>query len=218
MIFYDRSKKSLWFCHLSLRHVYCLNSVGTIYLLRRKKMKIRMLLLAMMAVIVLTGCKTGVLKEQEIDVVTSASGAYHMESGMYTGEKLMALLKNPIGDISTFFAIATVNEDGSPNIASIMPHGLGEDVILLMDAGTATRDNLGRDKVARAILRTTDPAFKKGYDLYGNVGSRMLLKLIDDPEERNRLYKENEEEISKFRGMTIENCVFLKIVDVYPLG
>jgi len=50
------------------------------------------------------------------------------------------------------------------------------------------------------------------------VGSRMLLKLIDDPEERNRLYKEHEEEIKKFRGMTIDNCVFLKIEDVYPLG
>ena len=183
-------------------------------------MKFRMFLLlaVIMVVALLAGCKTGLIKNPEIEAVTSASGAYHMESGMYTGEKLLALFQNPVGDPSTFFALATVNEDGSPNIACIMPYGLSEKVIMLMDAGSRTRENLKRDKYARAILRTTDPEFKQGYDLYGNVGSRMLLKLIDDPDERNRLYNENIEVMKRYQGMSLENCVFLEIVEVYPIG
>ncbi len=182
-------------------------------------MKIRMfLLLAVMTSLCFFGCKTGLLNSQETDVTTAASGAYNMEAGIYTGEKLLDLLRNPVGDPSTFFALATVSKDGSPNIASIMPYGLSEEVILLMDAGTRTRENLERSKYARAILRTTDPAFKQGYDPYGNVGSRLLLKLIDDPDERSRLYNENKEVMARYRGMDLNNCIFLKIVDVYPLG
>ncbi len=86
------------------------------------------------------------------------------------------------------------------------------------DAGTTTRENLQRTGYARAMLRTTDPAFKKGYDRFGNVGSRLLLKLIDDAGERRRLYNENREVIQRYRGMSEEDCVFLRIVEVYPLG
>ena len=153
------------------------------------------------------------------DAVTGASAKYYFRDNMLRGKELMALLKNPVKSPTTLFVITTVRCDGTPNIAIIMPYAIDENTIMLVDGGTTTRHNLEATKYARALIRTTDPKhIRKKIDPIGNIGSRMLLKLIDDEKTIKKLYEENKGIATKYMARDYKDCMFLKIVEVYPLG
>ena len=109
--------------------------------------------------------------------------------------------------------------DGTSNIATVVPFAVSKDTIaIVFGPGTTTRKNIMATKTARAIVRYTDQKTAKGLDIFGNVGSRLLLKLLEDKKECEKYFKANEPMFMKMMARSAEDVVFLKIKEVYPLG
>ncbi len=152
------------------------------------------------------------------DAITGASAKYYRADYMLKDDALYSALKNPMAK-QIFFVISTVRCDGTSNIAAVMPFAVSKDTIAIVFApGTTTQKNIMATKTARAIVRYTDKKTAKGLDIFGNVGSRLLLQLQEDKKECKKLFKANEEMLKKMMARSAEDVVFLKIKEVYPLG
>ncbi len=155
--------------------------------------------------------------DNEPDAVSEASSSYYFKDGMIKDEKLYALLSNPFTwSPETVIALSTVRCDGTPNIAIIMPLALDKKNIVL-SGDSLTVKNIRNTKYARALLRTVDPKTKSKMNTAGTVGCRLLLKLVEDVAEKKRLYDLYKGRM-KDRARKPEDAVFMKIIEVYPIG
>jgi hypothetical protein len=119
------------------------------------------------------------------------------------------------------FVLSTVQCDGSPNIASIFPAVVNDEVILLTNAASLTRDSILATKYARTYFRVWDPAGTiEPFDDIGSAGNRMLLKLIEDEEEVQSLYEEfiDKSPVYDYEDLSLSSCMFMRVVTLYPLG
>jgi hypothetical protein len=122
---------------------------------------------------------------------------------------------------SVQFVISTVQCDGSPNISSIFPAVVNDEVVLLTNAVSLTRDSILATKYARTYFRLWDPeGTVDPFDNIGSAGNRMLLKLIEDEDEVQSLYEEfiDNSPVYDYENLSLSSCMFMRVVALYPLG
>jgi hypothetical protein len=122
---------------------------------------------------------------------------------------------------SVQFVISTVQCDGSPNISSIFPAVVNEEVVLLTNASSLTRDSILATKYARTYFRVYNPVGTiDPFDNVGSAGNRMLLKLIEDEQEVQSLYEEfiDNNPVYDYEDLSLFSCMFMRVVTLYPLG
>lgn len=144
---------------------------------------------------------------QSADSISAASkGNYYAKSSL-AGEDLWKALESR----QCAVAMATVNADGSPNLATVIP-GVTKDrtALIFGIAPNQTIVNLRERKLAVLSAYIYTPAATDKFER--NKGARLVLELITDQAVITKLLEEN-----KDRGASATS-VFLKIVRVMPLG
>ncbi|GAB6089757.1 hypothetical protein [Spirochaeta dissipatitropha] len=137
------------------------------------------------------------------DSISAASMVHYFPDSTLTKTQLQGSLGSSIPSAS----IATVNEDGSPNIAMLSPVVISDDYIMIILSDTQTRRNLELQGIAVATaysytaMAAPDAQYK---------GSRLVLELVNDPQLIQRLRNKSETD-SPY-------AVFLRIVRILPLG
>lgn len=144
---------------------------------------------------------------QSADSVSAASKTAYYAKSSLTGEDLWTVIAARQAAVS----MATVNADGTPNAAVVIP-GVTKDRSALMFgiAPNQTLENLKARKfgVLTAYLYNPTAAEK----LERNKGARILLELITDQATIDRLVLENKE------GGASATSIFLRVVKVMPIG
>ncbi|MCP4199473.1 MAG: hypothetical protein GY762_20185 [Proteobacteria bacterium] len=157
------------------------------------------------------------------DAVTAASKPFYDKPNVWKKDDLLFALRNHLkwsSDI--FWAMATVNSRGIPDISAIMPYALRDDVLIFANRTSVARTNAETTGISDAIFRSVDPSTidPKRYDYFGVVGNRLFLQIIDDPEELDELWEEY-----KALGAPISPAVFekedhfyMRIISIEPIG
>jgi len=137
------------------------------------------------------------------DSISAASGKFYYEAASYTAEQLkVALSAYPYSGSVT---IATVNEDGSPNLAVAIP-GLSADgqYLTFGFAENRTKLNMTMRKLAVVSVYEYKPTAESKADR--NRGCRIILEYPGD--EANAALNAGKERPS----------LYMKIVKILPLG
>ena len=144
------------------------------------------------------------------DTFTSASqGKYFYQDSALTDDALW----NVMASYQAAPTIATVNPDGSPNLAVFMP-GLpmeldGERYFVFGLSDNQTKLNLEQNKTGVLALYQYDPTAEDKMER--NVGARIKFEIVEDEKIIEALNKANDNSIRE--GSTI--C---HVVEVLPLG
>ena len=88
---------------------------------------------------------------------TSSASLYFYEQGSLTGEELMTAIRNAEGSCS----VATVNADGSPNLANFVPYPAGEEY-LERNQGARFKVEPVTDEAVIAQLHEETPEIPQG--------------------------------------------------------
>jgi hypothetical protein len=142
--------------------------------------------------------------ESDPDSVSAASNIYYQENTLSVEELREAVHTLKGGAL----AVATVNEDGSPNLAYVGPDMVTDKVLMFGLSDNQTRKNIERRKLAVAGVYIYDPDSEGG--LADSVGARLVLELIED-----------EGLIGELRGKVPEapeDVLFMRIVRILPVG
>lgn len=137
------------------------------------------------------------------DSISAASGQYYYAGSSYDRDAFVAALKAyPYAGSVT---VATVNEDGSPNLAVVIP-GLSPDGQYLMFglADNRTAINMKERKLAVVAIYEYAPKAENKADR--NRGARVILEYPGD-EENERLNAGKD-----------RKSLYMKIIEVIPLG
>ncbi len=159
----------------------------------------------------LTGCgsestpETAVTTAGSIDSISAAStNSYYAESSL-TGEALMTSIQNREGS----FTVATVNADGTPNIATVVPGVASDNHLAFGIVANQTTANLDRNKVAVMSYYVYDADAED--KLERNQGARLVLQLVEDADTIAELRASNPDSTS-------DTTIFMEIVKVLTLG
>ncbi len=181
------------------------------------------------------------IDESDPDVISGASGSFAYKGRSGDPEALvysvpeMAEILLLVSDVlpedrteeqqavaqSVQFVLSTVQCDGSPNISSIFPAVVNDEVVLLTNAESLTRDSILATKYARTYFRLWDPAGTMDpFDNVGSAGNRMLLKLIENEDEVQSLYVEfiDNSPVYDYEDLSLRSCMFMRVVALYPMG
>lgn len=140
---------------------------------------------------------------EEIDALSSASTKNYFEKDSLTGEKLFEELKKHQGAIS----VATVNADGSPNAAVVIPGVVNETTLRFGLADNQTKKNLLERKYA--VITYYKYTIGEDGKMKERSGARIVVKAIEEDAAITKLQKE-----TKARAGTI----FVKIMKILPFG
>ena len=137
------------------------------------------------------------------DAVSSASLIFYEDSSL-TGEELRQAIRDAEGSCS----VATVNDDGTVNLANFVPYPAGEDHLSFTFSENVTKVNLaaGRDGMVSYYIYTKDAADKNER----NKGARFRIALETDQAVIDQLAAENPE--------IPVGATFVRILEVLPLG
>ena len=121
--------------------------------------------------------ETGEAGNEEVEAVTHASVTdYYGDFGL-SGDALMEAINTPAGS----YVIATVNEDGTPQLGFFVYSMMKEGDTYYLALGLAenqTRENLERTGEAMAIYAANPGKYADAQ--YAVSGARMSLKLVTD--------------------------------------
>ena len=147
-----------------------------------------------------------VMAETAADAVTSASVADYYADGMLSGDDLM----NAINSYTGFYAVASVNPDGTPNIAYFV-YGMQKigDVYYVQlginpNQTTANIENGSELMAMYGALPAADAQL-----MTATNGAKMVLKKVDDEEILAELLKTAPE------GYT---PMYYEVIETRPLG
>ncbi len=165
--------------------------------------------------VVLALALVGALAAQSADAISKASVKNYYPA--LTGQALYDLLKNVRDPLKRTFAcsMSTVNADGTPNAAVVIPGYADDETVMFGIAPNQTSENLKARKLGVLtiyIRNPTAPADQKDPATgmaYTDYGARLVLRLIEEPAEIKALLEK-----TKSR----EGSLFLKIVKIMPLG
>lgn len=161
--------------------------------------------------------------EPASDAVSGASKPYYDKPDFWNKEKLIAALRDHQSwNEGVFWAMATVDKNGKPNISAIVPFALNDDILIFANKNSLTRANLESTGICHAIFRSLDPksADPKKFDFFGVVGSRVTLEFVNNAEERDALWKEYKAQKTPVSPphFTVDDHFFMKIIKVEPIG
>lgn len=137
------------------------------------------------------------------DVLTAASGQYYYAASSYSPEALAAALKSfPYPGSVT---VATVNEDGTPNLAVAIPALSADGKYLSFGlADNRTKTNMIKRLYAVVCVYEYNPRAENKADR--NKGARIILSYPGD--EENKSLNAGKE----------RPALFMRIVKILPLG
>lgn len=135
---------------------------------------------------------------------TSSASLYFYEKGSLTGEELMTAIRNAEGSCS----VATVNTDGSPNLANFVPYPAGEEYLAFTFSSNVTKENLLRTGEAMVSYYIYDAEAEDKYER--NQGARFKVEPVTDEAVIAQLHEETPE--------IPAGATFVHIVEVLPLG
>lgn len=160
------------------------------------------LLTAAAALVLLTAGCGQETTSAEPDAVSYASPIFYADSAL-TGDTLALAIQNAEGSCT----IATVNEDGSPNLIVAVPGMAGSDHLMFGWADNVTKANVLRtgQAVVSYYLYDKDAEDK----MARNMGARMICEPETDPSVI--------ESLMETPGAR-EGVTFLKITEILPLG
>lgn len=138
-----------------------------------------------------------------VDSISAASKAYYYEKSSLTGANLM----NAISARKGAAAVSTTNEDGTPNIATVIPGVVDENHLMFGISPNQTKTNINERKIAVLSYYIYKPeALEKSER---NIGARLILKLVEDETKIKDLMTKTK---------AAEGTIFMEIVKVLPLG
>ena len=162
-------------------------------------------LLALLLVLCLFALPT--LAEQQIDAFSTASVADFYGAFGLQGDELM----NAINSYNGFFAIASVNADGTPNIGFYIYSCVKLDDTYYLQLGLApnqTTANMENGSKLMAMYASAPVMEGEGAMPYATVGARMNLEKVED-----------EATIAALKEIAPQGTeMFYEIVNVRPLG
>lgn len=141
-----------------------------------------------------------------MDSISSASTTNYYSDSSLTKEQFLEDLTLGQTKPGTT-TVATVNEDGSPNIAVVVPGAVDENTIVFSLSPNQTRRNFEKKKIAILAYYIYNPAAEDKAER--NKGCRIIIELIED-QAAIAQYNEGKE--------NSENNQYFKIVEVLPLG
>ncbi len=141
---------------------------------------------------------------QHADAFTSASVTDYYTSSSWTGKTLGDAIANRDGA----WTIATVNPDGSPNIAVAVFGALDAETLMLHLAPNQTGENIIRTGQAMAIIYKYTPDLTIDKSLR-NQGAKLVLETVSPAE--HQTYQERYESVSP-------STYVFRIVEIRPLG
>jgi hypothetical protein len=150
---------------------------------------------------ILIGCKNNA--STSTDAISSASTKYYYESNSLEGEELIECLKSKDGAIT----MSTVNADGSPNCAVIIPSVVDDNILKFRLVNNQTKENILKRKLAVLTTYIYKPESEDKSEK--NSGARIVLEYIEDNKEINKLMKQTNSDTG---------TVFMKIIKILPLG
>ena len=173
------------------------------------KKKLITLMLSAMCVVSLVSCSGNSNEEAAVvastDSVSKASTVYYYEDSSWDEAKVIDAIKNKVSDFAAV-VISTVNEDGSPNAATIVP-GLDDEGYLMFAYGSegSTFENMKERQMAVLTLfeHNAEAEVK-------NQGARVALKVVTDEAKIKELAERNK--------LDAKTTIFTEIVKVIPLG
>jgi len=140
----------------------------------------------------------------DVDTITAASGMPYYKNSSYNLEQLKASLA--AYPYKAAISVATVNADGSPNAAVVIP-GLTADGRYLTFglAGNRTRDNFIERELAVVMFYEYTPSADKANR---NKGCKVVVKYVGNPEN---------ERLNRAAGNE-KPSLFMEIIEILPIG
>lgn len=163
-------------------------------------MKKKLLTAALMLVII----AGAVFAAPDVDSITAASGTPYYKNSSYNLEQL----KTALGSYPypTAISVATVNEDGSPNLSVVIPSLSADGQYLTFGlAGNRTKENFLSQKLAVVMFYEYTPTADKANR---NKGCKVVVKYVGDSKNK-RLNSAADKD-----GSTI----FMEIIEILPIG
>lgn len=173
------------------------------------KKKIITLMLSAVCALSLVACSGNSNNESgavaSTDSVSKASTVYYYEGSSWDEAKVIEVIKNKVSDVAAV-VVSTVNEDGSPNAATIVP-GLDDENYLMFAYGSegSTFENMKAREMAVLTIFEHNPT-----EEVKNQGARVVLQVVTDEAKINELAEKNQ--------LDAKTTVFAEIVRVIPLG
>ncbi len=165
-------------------------------------------MLTMLSVVAATSLIAGCSNEEtkttvaSVDSISKASTTYFYEEASVTGDAFITFVKERTGAVS----IATTNEDGSPNLATLIPTITDDGkYLIIVSAENQTINNINERGMAVVEFFNYQP--NEEDKMKRNTGARAIVKY--DASAQKDL-------ISKYTPA--EGATMLEIVKVIPLG
>ncbi|TVQ19891.1 MAG: hypothetical protein EA382_15845 [Spirochaetaceae bacterium] len=148
-----------------------------------------------------------------VDAISAASTQNYYEESSLSGVALYDL----IGSRRAAFVWSTMNANGTPNAAVLVPGVVDRNQGILAQSfggdGPQTIVNMRRGGYSILTVYQHNP--DSADRLERNTGARVVCEYISDPAQQRRLLAEFQRVNPR---ATAENTVFLRIVRVLPLG
>lgn len=142
-------------------------------------------------------------EDSPVDAVSSASADTNKFKNMD-----QATLMTQLPTMTGLVAVATTNEDGSPNLAVFIPSATGDKYIYFGFAPNATQANLLRDKRAVLLYDEYDLSVENPSDRH--YGCRVKVQLVEDEKVL--------EGLKESMGAYADIATVVEVVEVLPMG
>ncbi len=147
------------------------------------------------------------LSAQSADSISKASTANYYTKTSLSGEDLWKAMDA----YQLAVSIATVNADGSPNAAVVIP-GVTKDREYLFFGLAANQTGVNMKERKLIVVTAIGYTAPKGDQKMSYSGARIIAEYVSDPALQKKLVEQNKDK------KATENTYFLKIVKVLPIG
>ena len=144
---------------------------------------------------------------QSIDSISKASTSNYYTKTSLTGEDLWKALETYQLSVS----VATVNPDGSPNAAVVIP-GVTKDRQHLFFGLAPNQTGINMKERKLIVVTATGYIAPKGDQKMTYSGATIIAEYVSDPAVQKKLVEQNKDKKAS------DSTIFLKIVKVLPIG
>jgi hypothetical protein len=144
---------------------------------------------------------------QSVDLISKASTSNYYTKTSISGEELWKALESYQLSVS----VATVNADGSPNAAVVIP-GVTKDRQHLFFGLAPNQTGINMKERKLIVVTATGYTAPKGKVGMSYSGARIIAEYVSDPALQKTLVEQNKDKKAS------DSTIFLKIVKILPIG